>query len=211
MVEVTQAVSQSSLSQKTSTSLPPPFSMGALWNISFGFFGIQFGWGLQMANGSAIFESLGASPHQLPLLWLAAPMSGLLVQPVIGYWSDRTCTPLGRRRPYFLIGALLSSVALVLLPHAPSLWIAAGLLWLLDASANVSMTPFRSIVLPEIVASLGLGWLMTRVGCDRLSIVVLGGFSMAIAAILAQGIPNSGQRLIEKGERCPPSVSVYNE
>ena len=120
--------------------------MGALWNMSFGFLGIQFGWGLQMANGSAIFESLGASTHQLPLLWLAAPMSGLLIQPVVGYWSDRTCTPLGRRRPYFLIGALLSSVALVLLPNAPSLWIAAGLLWLLDASANVSMTPFRSFV-----------------------------------------------------------------
>lgn len=120
--------------------------MGALWNMSFGFLGIQFGWGLQMANGSAIFESLGASPHQLPLLWLAAPMSGLLIQPVIGYWSDRTRTPLGRRRPFFLVGALLSSVALVLLPNAPSLWIAAGLLWLLDAAANVSMTPFRSFV-----------------------------------------------------------------
>ena len=120
--------------------------MGALWNMSFGFLGIQFGWGLQMANGSAIFESLGANPHQLPLLWLAAPMSGLLIQPVIGYWSDRTCSPLGRRRPFFLVGALLSSVALILLPNAPSLWVAAGLLWLLDAAANVSMTPFRSFV-----------------------------------------------------------------
>ncbi|MEM9266096.1 MAG: MFS transporter [Cyanobacteria bacterium P01_F01_bin.13] len=114
--------------------------------MSFGFLGIQFGWGLQMANGSAIFESLGANPQQLPLLWLAAPMSGLLIQPVIGYWSDHTCTPLGRRRPYFLMGALLSSAALVLLPNAPNLWMAAGLLWLLDASANVSMTPFRSFV-----------------------------------------------------------------
>ncbi|MBE9065114.1 MFS transporter [Leptolyngbya cf. ectocarpi LEGE 11479] len=120
--------------------------MAGLWNMSFGFLGIQFGWGLQMANGSAIFESLGANPHQLPLLWLAAPMSGLLIQPVVGYWSDRTCTPLGRRRPFFLVGALLSSVALVFLPNASNLWIAAGLLWLLDASANVSMTPFRSFV-----------------------------------------------------------------
>lgn len=136
-------------SQKSFSPVPASqqqISMGGLWNMSFGFLGIQFGWGLQMANGSAIFESLGANPHQLPLLWLAAPMSGLLIQPVVGYWSDRTCTPLGRRRPFFLVGAVLSSVALVLLPNAPTLWIAAGLLWLLDASANVSMTPFRSFV-----------------------------------------------------------------
>ncbi|MEO0869496.1 MAG: MFS transporter, partial [Cyanobacteria bacterium J06642_11] len=128
------------------TSKTPLLPLGVLWNMSFGFLGIQFGWGLQMANGSAIFESLGATPQQLPLLWLAAPMSGLLIQPMVGYWSDRTQTPLGRRRPYFLGGAILSSVALVLLPNAPSLWIAAGLLWLLDAAANVSMTPFRSFV-----------------------------------------------------------------
>ncbi|EKV02077.1 MFS transporter [Leptolyngbya sp. PCC 7375] len=146
MVEVTQIVSQASLSSEDSPKLHQPYNLGALWNMSFGFLGIQFGWGLQMANGSAIFESLGATPHQLPLLWLAAPMSGLLIQPVIGYWSDRTHTPLGRRRPYFLGGALLSSIALILLPNASSLWIAAGLLWLLDASANVSMTPFRSFV-----------------------------------------------------------------
>ena len=86
-----------------------------------------------MANGSAIFESLGASPHQLPLLWLAAPVSGLVIQPIVGYASDRIRTPLGRRRPFFLVGAILSSIALVLLPNSPSLWIAAGLLWLLDA------------------------------------------------------------------------------
>ncbi|MBT9316532.1 MFS transporter [Leptothoe spongobia] len=146
MVEITQTVSQTSHSPAFTSASQPPFSKWALWNMSFGFLGIQFGWGLQMANGSAIFESLGANPHQLPLLWLAAPMSGLLIQPVVGYWSDRTSTPLGRRRPFFLVGALLSSVALVLLPNAPSLWIAAGLLWLLDASANVSMTPFRSFV-----------------------------------------------------------------
>lgn len=146
MVEITQLVSQTSISSEPVTNQQRPIKMGALWNMSFGFLGIQFGWGLQMANGSAIFESLGANPHQLPLLWLAAPMSGLLIQPVVGYWSDRTRTPLGRRRPYFLGGALLSSLALILLPNAPSLWIAAGLLWLLDAAANVSMTPFRSFV-----------------------------------------------------------------
>ncbi|MEO1446122.1 MAG: MFS transporter, partial [Cyanobacteria bacterium J06635_11] len=117
-----------------------------MWNISFGFFGIQVGWGLQMANTSAIFESLGANAEQLPLLWLAAPVSGLVIQPLVGYWSDRTQLSLGRRRPYFLIGALLSSLALIIMPNAPTLWMAAGSLWLLDASANVTMTPFRSFV-----------------------------------------------------------------
>lgn len=117
-----------------------------LWNISFGFFGIQVGWGLQMANTSAIFESLGADAEQLPILWLAAPMSGLIIQPLVGYWSDRTQISFGRRRPYFLIGALLSSLALIVMPNAPTLWAAAGSLWLLDASANVTMTPFRSFV-----------------------------------------------------------------
>ncbi|MEL6780206.1 MAG: MFS transporter [Cyanobacteria bacterium J06597_16] len=121
-------------------------SFWQLWNISFGFFGIQVGWGLQMANTSAIFESLGANAEQLPLLWLAAPVSGLVIQPLVGYWSDRTQLSLGRRRPYFLIGALLSSLALIIMPNAPTLWMAAGSLWLLDASANVTMTPFRSFV-----------------------------------------------------------------
>ncbi|MEL6814665.1 MAG: MFS transporter [Cyanobacteria bacterium J06598_3] len=121
-------------------------SFWQLWNISFGFFGIQVGWGLQMANTSAIFESLGANAEQLPLLWLAAPMSGLVIQPLVGYMSDRTHISFGRRRPYFLAGALLSSLALILMPNAPTLWMAAGALWLLDASANVTMTPFRSFV-----------------------------------------------------------------
>ena len=121
-------------------------SFWQLWNISFGFFGIQVGWGLQMANTSAIFESLGANAEQLPILWLAAPMSGLVIQPLVGYWSDRTQISFGRRRPYFLIGALLSSLALIIMPNAPTLWVAAGSLWLLDAAANVTMTPFRSFV-----------------------------------------------------------------
>lgn len=130
-------------------NIPPmqvDLSFWQLWNISFGFFGIQVGWGLQMANTSAIFESLGADAAQLPLLWLAAPMSGLVIQPVVGYLSDRTRHTFGRRRPYFLIGALFSSLALLLMPNAPTLWMAAGLLWLLDASANISMTPFRSFI-----------------------------------------------------------------
>jgi maltose/moltooligosaccharide transporter len=119
----------------------------SIWNMSFGFLGIQFGWGLQMANMSAIYEYLGAEPHQIPMLWLAAPLTGLLVQPIIGRLSDRTWWPrLGRRRPYFLIGAILSSLALIAMPNSSTLWMAAGLLWILDASINISMEPFRAFV-----------------------------------------------------------------
>ena len=118
-----------------------------IWNMSFGFLGIQFGWGLQMANMSAIYEYLGATPDQIPMLWLAAPLTGLLVQPVIGHLSDRTWSRrLGRRRPYFLVGAILSSLALLAMPNSSTLWMAAGLLWILDASINVSMEPFRAFV-----------------------------------------------------------------
>ena len=130
----------------------PPKSFWQIWNLSFGFLGIQFGWGLQMANMSAIYEYLGAKADQIPILWLAAPLTGLLVQPIIGRASDRTWGPLGRRRPYFLVGALLSSAALILMPHSPNLWMAAGLLWILDASINTSMVPYRAFVsdmLPE--------------------------------------------------------------
>lgn len=117
-----------------------------IWNMSFGFLGIQFGWALQMANMSAIYEYLGAEPENIPMLWLAAPLTGLIVQPIIGYLSDRTWTSLGRRKPYFLTGAVLSSVALVLMPNSSTLWMAAGLLWILDASINISMEPFRAFV-----------------------------------------------------------------
>jgi maltose/moltooligosaccharide transporter len=127
---------------------PPVQSLSwlSLINMSVGFFGIQFGWGLQMANMSAIYQFLGASESEIPLLWLAAPVTGLLVQPVIGYYSDRTWTRLGRRRPYFLVGAILASLALVAMPNSPTLWMAAGLLWVLDASVNISMEPFRAFV-----------------------------------------------------------------
>src|ERR1700694_5932956 len=106
----------------------PNRSFWQIWNMSFGFLGIQFGWGLQMANMSAIYEYLGASADQIPMLWLAAPLNGLLVQPVIGTMSDRTWGRLGRRRPYFLTGAILSSMALLLMPSCSALWMAAGLL-----------------------------------------------------------------------------------
>jgi len=118
-----------------------------VWNMSFGFLGIQFGWALQMANMSAIYEYLGAKPDQIPMLWLAAPLTGLIVQPIIGQWSDNTWSPrFGRRRPFFLVGAILSSLALLAMPTSSTLWMAAGLLWVLDASINISMEPFRAFV-----------------------------------------------------------------
>ncbi len=124
----------------------PRLAFWQIWNMSFGFVGIQFGWGLQMANMSAIYEYLGASADQIPMLWLAAPLTGLIVQPIIGSMSDRTWGRLGRRRPYFLVGAILSSIALCVMPNSSALWMAAGLLWILDASINVSMEPFRAFV-----------------------------------------------------------------
>ena len=125
----------------------PKLSFWQIWNMSFGFLGIQFGFALQNANVSRIFETLGANKDELPILWLAAPVTGLLVQPIIGYYSDRTWHPKwGRRRPFFAIGAILASIALCLMPNSPSLWIAAGTLWLMDGSINVSMEPFRAFV-----------------------------------------------------------------
>ena len=123
-----------------------PLPLSAIAKMSFGFLGIQFGWGLQMANMSAIYQYLGANESEIPLLWLAAPVTGLIVQPIVGYYSDRTWTRLGRRRPYFLVGAVLASLALIAMPNSSTLWMAAGLLWVLDASVNISMEPFRAFV-----------------------------------------------------------------
>ena len=145
-----------------SPSAPAPSSLGSaadaiatvkpkrtaleIFNMNVGFLGIQFGWGLQMANMSAIFEHLGAEAHQIPVLWLAAPLTGLLIQPIVGNLSDYTWTPLGRRRPYFLVGAILAAIALILMPHCTTIVTAVLLLWLLDGSANVSMVPYRAFV-----------------------------------------------------------------
>jgi maltose/moltooligosaccharide transporter len=136
----------------------PPLSFWQIWNMSFGFLGIQFGWGLQMANMSPIYTYLGARDDQIARLWLAAPLTGLIIQPIIGAMSDRTWGPLGRRRPYFLVGAILSSLALLAMPNCSAVWMAAGLLWILDASINVSMEPFRAFVadkLPDTQRSAG--------------------------------------------------------
>ena len=130
-----------------------------IWNMSFGFLGIQFGFALQGGFMSRIFQTLGADKSDIPLLWIAAPLTGLIVQPIIGYMSDRTWHPkLGRRKPYFLIGAILSSLVLFFVPHSPMLWMAVGFLWILDASINISMEPFRALVadkLPESQRSYG--------------------------------------------------------
>jgi maltose/moltooligosaccharide transporter len=124
-----------------------------LFNMNFGFMGIQFGWGLQLANMSAVYERLGAKPDDVPLLWLAAPVTGLLVQPIVGALSDRTWGKLGRRRPYFLTGAILASIALFFMPTSSSIWMAASLLWILDGSINISMEPFRAFVADKLNAS----------------------------------------------------------
>lgn len=126
-------------------------SFWQIWNMSFGFLGIQFGFALQGGFMSRIFQTLGSEKEDIPILWIAAPLTGLIIQPIIGYFSDRTWHPkLGRRRPYFLWGAILSSVTLFFVPHSPTLWIAAGCLWVLDASINISMEPFRALVADKL-------------------------------------------------------------
>ncbi|MFO8022784.1 MAG: MFS transporter [Perlabentimonas sp.] len=124
----------------------PRLSFWQIWNMSFGFLGIQFGFALQNANVSRIFETLGADIEAIPILWIAAPVTGLVIQPIIGYLSDNTWGKWGRRRPFFFIGAILASIALIVMPNSPFLWVAAGMLWILDASINISMEPFRAFV-----------------------------------------------------------------
>ena len=124
----------------------PQLTFWQIWNMCFGFLGIQFGFALQNANVSRIFQTLGAEVDDVAGLWIAAPLTGLLVQPIVGHLSDRTWTRMGRRRPYFLAGAVLATLALLVMPNSPALWIAAGTLWVLDASINISMEPFRAFV-----------------------------------------------------------------
>jgi len=159
-----------------------------IWNMSFGFLGIQFGFALQGGFMSRIFQTLGADVDSIPGLWVAAPLTGLLVQPIIGYLSDNTWSPrFGRRKPYFLIGAILASITLLFMPFSPVLWVAAGLLWVLDSSINISMEPFRALVadkLPESQRSYGfvvqtliigigtwiasnLPWMITKLGVSN--------------------------------------------
>lgn len=165
-----------------------------LFNMSFGFLGIQFGWGLQLANMSAVYERLGAKPDEVPLLWLAAPITGLVVQPIVGALSDRTWNRLGRRRPYFLTGAILASIALFFMPTSTSLWMAASLLWILDGSINISMEPFRAFVADKLAASQRTAGflmqsLMIGIGASFANAMpfVLG--KMGVAGNTVSGIP----------------------
>ncbi len=146
--------------------------------MNFGFLGIQFGFALQNANTSRIFETLGASVDDIPILWIAAPTTGLLVQPIVGYFSDRTWHPkLGRRRPFFLIGAILASIALVIMPNSPVLWIAAGTLWIMDASINISMEPFRALVADMLPSS------------QRTMGFAVQTFFIGVGAVIASALP----------------------
>lgn len=145
----------------------PPKTFLQIMYMCLGFFGIQFGWALQMGNMSAIYSRLGAREDQIPLLWLAAPVTGLLVQPLVGYFSDRTWCRLGRRRPYFLGGAIFSMIALFLMPQASAIWMAVIALWVLDTSVNVSMEPFRAFVgdiLPENQRKTGYAMQSVMIG-----------------------------------------------
>ena len=137
-------------------------SFWQIWNMNFGFFGIQFSFGLQQSNMSAIYKYLGADESSLPMLWLAGPITGLIVQPIIGAISDGTWSPkFGRRKPFFLIGALISSIALLIMPYSSSLMMAASLLWILDAANNLAMEPYRAFVADKLnEKQLSLGFLM---------------------------------------------------
>ncbi|MEO5673412.1 MAG: MFS transporter [Chitinophagales bacterium] len=176
----------------------PPLNFWQIWNMSFGFLGIQFGWDLQRANMGPIYEYLHATPDQIPLLFLAAPLTGLIVQPIIGYMSDRTWHPVfGRRRPYFLVGAILSTLCLFLMPNSSSLWMAAGLLWILDTAGNISMEPFRAFVadkLPEQQRTRGFAMQSVMIGlggscASALPWILSHWFGVSSSA--HDGIPNS--------------------
>lgn len=182
----------------------PRLSFPQIWNMNFGFLGIQFGWGLQLANMSAIYTKLGANPDDVPILWLAGPVTGLIVQPIIGSLSDRTWNWLGRRRPYFLIGAILASIALFFMPDSPALWAAASLLWILDASINVSMEPFRAFVgdkLPEEQRTTGfiMQSFFIGVGAALANALPLIFSSFGVTGNAANGVPLSVQYSFKLG------------
>lgn len=140
----------------------PKLSFWQIWNMNFGFFGIQFSFGLQQSNMSAIYKYLGASEHEIPILWLAGPVTGLIIQPIIGAMSDGTWSPrFGRRKPYFLIGAICASLALIFMPYSQTIWMAAGLLWILDAGNNIAMEPYRAFVSDKLdTKQHSIGFLM---------------------------------------------------
>jgi maltose/moltooligosaccharide transporter len=180
----------------------PALSFWQIWNMSFGFLGIQFGFALQNANVSRIFETLGAKVDAIPILWIAAPVTGLIVQPIIGHMSDKTWNRFGRRRPYFMVGAILASLALLLMPNSPALWMAAGLLWIMDASINVSMEPFRAFVGDMLPSE------------QRTSGFAMQSFFIGTGAVVASALPYAltnwfgVSNVAEAGEKIPESVKL---
>jgi maltose/moltooligosaccharide transporter len=178
------------------TQQKPRLSFWQIWNMSFGFLGIQFGWGLQLGNMSPIYKYLGAEESTLPYLWLAGPITGLLVQPIVGSMSDRTWNRLGRRRPYFLVGAIIASISLFVMPGSSSVWMAAGLLWILDASINITMEPFRAFVadkLPEEQRTTGFVTQSFFIGIGQTLANALPYIftAVGIVGVMASGIPVS--------------------
>jgi maltose/moltooligosaccharide transporter len=160
------------------THKKPRLSFWQIWNMSFGFMGIQFGFELQNSNVSRIFETLGANKDDIPILWIAAPLTGLLVQPIVGYFSDRTWHPFwGRRRPYFFIGAILATLALFIMPNSSVLWVAGGMLWILDASINISMEPFRAFVGDKLPSE------------QRTSGFAMQSFFIGVGSVIAAALP----------------------
>ena len=180
----------------------PTLSFWQVWNMSFGFLGIQFGFALQNANVSRIFQTLGSDVDRLAVLWLAAPVTGLIIQPIIGHYSDKTWGRLGRRRPYFLIGAILASLALLVMPNSPTLWIAVGTLWIMDASINVSMEPFRAFVgdmLPSEQRTQGFAMQSFFIGTGAV-----------VASLLPYALTNwfGVTNVAIDGQMIPPSVKL---
>jgi maltose/moltooligosaccharide transporter len=172
-----KAVAGVDVPEQTQRTTKPTISFMQIWNMCFGFLGIQMGFALQNANVSRIFQTLGAEVEDLAILWIAAPLTGLLVQPVVGYLSDKTWNRFGRRRPYFLVGAVLSTIALFFMPHSPYLWVAAGTLWIMDASINIAMEPFRAYVgdnLPNSQRTLGF---------------VVQSFFIGVGSVIASALP----------------------
>ena len=177
----------------------PALSFWQIWNMSFGFLGIQFGFALQNANVSRIFETLGAKVDDIPILWIAAPVTGLIIQPIIGHMSDKTWGRFGRRRPYFMVGAILASLALLAMPNSPTLWIAAGLLWMMDASINISMEPFRAFVgdmLPSEQRTTGFAMQSFFIGtgaviASALPYILTNWFDVSNVAAVGEKIPQS--------------------
>lgn len=189
--------------QKSTRAALPRLSFWQIWNMSFGFFGIQYGFGLQQANMSPIFRYLNANESEIPALWLAGPVTGLLIQPIIGAMSDRTWSPRwGRRKPYFLIGAIIGSIALILMPNSSTLWMAASLMWMLDAGLNASMEPFRAFIGDKLPVE------QRTVGFAMQSFFV--GFGQTLANLMPRILPIFGLTMVATGSNAIPDITRWS-